>query len=110
PVAAAGNVIAASAWVKTSGLAGSGSVALTVREWDASGASLRQTTVQTLTGNQANWTQLSGTVTTGVNTAFVDVILLAMDTTSASANAIIWFDNAQCWNQTTTGQSSMDYH
>jgi hypothetical protein len=109
PAPGAGNALAASAWVKTSGLAGSGSVALTLREWDASGASLRQTTLQTLTGNQASWTQMSGTVTTGANTAYVDVILLAMDTTSASANAIIWFDNAQCWNQTTTGQTVMPY-
>ncbi|HEX8995403.1 MAG TPA: hypothetical protein VF812_05195 [Ktedonobacterales bacterium] len=109
PVLTPTHTMYASAWVRSSGMAASGSVSLTLREWDVNGVNLRQTTLQSLSGNQASWVKLSGSVITGANTAYVDVILLAADATSASANATVWFDNVQCWNANTTGATSMPY-
>jgi hypothetical protein len=107
--ASTGQTIRASVWVKSAGLGGNAFIALIVREKDGSGASLRQTSLQTVNGNQGSWTQLSGFVTLGASTAYVDILLNAGDTTGGSASGTVWFDNAQCWNQTTTGASSMPW-
>lgn len=107
---AAGQVMGASVSVRSTGLSGTASLTAQLREWDASGNPLRATTLQTLTGNQASWTKLSGAVTMGASTAFCSLILLMSDATSGgSANGVVWWDNAQCWNETTTGQTTMPY-
>lgn len=109
PISAPGNVVKFSAWTITSGLAASGSVQLYLQEWNASGANLRATQAAVLTGNQASWTQMSGSVTTGASTAYVSLQLLVVDGTANSANATVWFDNVQCWDSTRTGMTSMPY-
>ena len=112
PIAAAGDVLGVSAYVKSSGLSASALLRLYIFEYDASGTFLsRSGVVQTLSGNQAAWTQISGTYTTGASCAYADLELRVIDTTVAgeSANATVWWDNAQVWDQTTTGQSSMPY-
>ncbi len=65
PVSAAGNVLGLVAYARSSGLGANAQILLQLYEYDASGAFLRTTTAQTLTGNQASWTRLSGAVTTG---------------------------------------------
>ncbi len=92
--------MAGSLYVKSNGLAGSASLSLVLREFDASGSLLRSSTLATLSGNQSSWTQLAGTATTGAICAYVDLALRALDATSASANGTIWLDNAQLWNKT----------
>jgi hypothetical protein len=111
PVYAATNVLGMSAMVKSSGLNANAQLRLIGLEYDASGSFLRQTTIATLNGNQAAWTALSGTLTTGASAAYLDVQLRVTDTTVAgeSANGMVWFENAQVWNQTTTGLTSMPY-
>jgi Concanavalin A-like lectin/glucanases superfamily len=105
-----GQTLSASIWLKSSGLAGSASLTLQAREYDAGGALLRTGTVATLSGNQAAWTQLSGTYVTGASCAFVDLALKATDATAGSANGIVWLDNAQCWNKTQLpNQTSMPW-
>ncbi|HZC04227.1 MAG TPA: hypothetical protein VE338_01165 [Ktedonobacterales bacterium] len=108
---ATGQTMAASVWVKSSGLSGTASLSLQLREWDAGGALLRTTALgSNLSGNHPAWSNLSGTLVMGVSTAFCSLALVASDpTTGASANGTVWWDNAQCWNVTTTGQASMPY-
>jgi hypothetical protein len=67
--------------------------------------------VNTLTGNQAAWAALSGTLTTQASTAYLDVMVRVLDTTTPgeSAGGAVWFDNVQVWNQTTTGMTAMPY-
>jgi hypothetical protein len=98
--AAVAQTLAGSLYVKSNGLAGSASLSLLLREYDASGSFLRSSTLQTVSGNQASWTQLAGTATTGANCAYVDLALRALDATSNSANGTLWLDNAQLWNKT----------
>ena len=110
PVAAPGNTLGVSAWAKSSGLAGTTTIDMTVREWNAAGSFLQQSRVARLTGNQAAYTQLSAAYTTGANCAYADVMLEVGDTNAgASANGTVWFDNVQCWDQTATGMLSMPY-
>ena len=109
PPAAPSQVMGAAVWVKTSGMGSGVQLQLIGDDVDNSGATLRSTTIQTLTGNQSAWVQLSGTWTTGASTALADIRLVAADATSGSANGIVWWDNAQLWNQTTTGQTTMPY-
>jgi len=111
PVAASGNTFGLAAMVRSSGLSANAQLRLIATEYDSSGNTLRTTTIQTLTGNQAAWTALSGTLTTGASAAYLDMMLRVSDTTTPgeSANATVWFDNAQVWNQTTTGQTTMPY-
>jgi hypothetical protein len=112
PVQASGQRIAGSAWAKSSGLGSGATLTLSLAEYDASSSLLRSTTLQQLTGNQASWVQLSGSVVTGVNTAYAQLTLTVADTNAgASANGTVWLDNAQAWNVTTTGiaAGSMPY-
>ncbi len=111
PIAASGNTFGLAAMARSSGLSANAQLRLIVTEYDSNGNSLRATTILTLTGNQATWTALSGTLTTGANAAYLDMMLRVSDTTTPgeSANATVWFDNAQVWNETTTGQTTMPY-
>ncbi len=70
---APGQTMAASAYVRSTGLSNTASLSLQVREWDASGNLLRATTLQTLSGNQAAWTALSGSLTIGATTAYCSI-------------------------------------
>lgn len=94
--------LAGSVWVRSSGLGVNAILSLTVGEYDASGVLLRSGTFASTTGNKAVWTQLSGVYTTGVNCAYIDISCRAADTSApgASANATVWWDNAQVWNKT----------
>jgi hypothetical protein len=106
PVSAAGDTLQAAVWVKTSGLGANASLTLSLWEYDASGTQLRSTTLKTLSGNQVNqagWVQMSGAVAPGANCAYADVLLRVTDATSGSAGGMVWWDNAQCWDQTVTG-------
>ena len=110
PVASAGDVFGVAFWVKTSGLSGTAITRIVVNEYDVNGTFLRQSTVGSQTGNIASWTRQSGTVTTGANTAYLALSLQVADATAgASASGMVWFDNVQCWDQTTTGLSAMPY-
>ena len=116
PVAAPGDVLAVSVWAKGSGLgSASASVILGVGEYDVNGNFLRQGSAVIKTGAQVNgaWTQLSGTYTTGASCVYAQFQIGVTDSGNGSANGIVWFDNAQCWDQTTvqaaTGQTSMPY-
>jgi hypothetical protein len=110
PLQAGGDVLAASAWVRSSGLSGTATIALQVYEYDASGTFLRQTTLQQVTGNQASWTHLAGTVTTSGGTSFVSVFVNVVETTAGgSANGTVWLDNVLAYDQTATGMTSMPY-
>lgn len=102
----------ASVWVMSSGLSANAVIQLTIAEYNASGTFLRSGTFGQKNGNQANWTQISGTYTTGdPNCAYVNIGLRVADTTVAgeSANATVWADNIQLWNQTTTGLTVMPW-
>jgi hypothetical protein len=109
--AVVGDTVQAAVAVRSSGLSANALLRLVLYEFDASGASLRNTVLQTLTGNQGAWATLSGSLVLFSNTAYVDLGLRVIDTTIAgeSANATVWFDNAQCWDQTTTGMATMPY-
>jgi hypothetical protein len=107
--ATTGQPLTAAAQVKTSGLGAGAQVNIKLFEYDVNGNALRATTGTTLGGNQAAWTPLRISATLGTSTAYVSVRLSANDATSGSAGGVIWFDNVQCWNQATTGQSSMPY-
>ena len=111
PVAASGNVFGLAAMVHSVGLSANALLRLSATEYDSNGNTLRTTIIQTLTGNQAAWTALGGTLATGANAAYLDLTLRVSDTTTPgeSANATVWFDNTQVWNQTTTGQTTMPY-
>jgi hypothetical protein len=109
PIKTAGNVFGVAVWVKSSGLSGTAAIAVYLREFDSTGAFLRQTLIGSLTGNQASWTRISGTATTGVTATYADLLLTISDTTANSANGTVWFDNAQVWDQTRTGMAAMPY-
>jgi len=110
PVQAPLDTIRVSGQAKSNGLSGSGVVQAILNEYDASGNFLRQTTT-TLTLSVGLYTPFNVTVTTGASTAYVGLDLVAGDTSApgASANATVWFDNVQVWDQTTTGAASMPY-
>src|SRR5260221_8514310 len=110
PVKAPLDTIRVSGQAKSNGLSGSGVVQAVLNEYDASGNFLRQTTT-TLTLSVGLYTPFNVTVTTGASTAYVGLDLVAGDTSApgASANATVWFDNVQVWDQTTTGAASMPY-
>lgn len=113
PVAAAGQTIAAVAHVKSGSLGANAALSLSLYEYDGNGTALRNTTVASVTGNQAAWTTLSGSVVTGAGTGYVSVFLGCVDLSApgASAGGIVWWDNVQAWNVSTTGQpaGSMPY-
>ena len=108
--AAPSQTLGLSAWLRSSGIGAGCAQSLLALEYDASGAFLRAGTVASKSGPQVAWTQLSGAYTTGVSCAYLGLRLEASDPTAgASAGGSIWWDNAQCWNQTTTGQTTMPY-
>lgn len=96
------------AYVKSWGLSVTASLLMFITEYDGSGNSLRNGTVQTLTGNQASWTQLAGQYTTGAGCVYLDIALQVTDT-AASAGGTVWWNNVQAWNVTATGQATMPY-
>jgi hypothetical protein len=105
PVTTAGDVLQFAVWAKTSGLSANGLLRLYASEYDVNGTQLRQTLVTTLGGNQAAWVQITGSVATGASTVYADLLLRVVDTITPgeSANATVWFDNVQVWDQTLTG-------
>lgn len=106
-----GQVLGGSVYVKSSGLGASATIAVQITEFTNNGTQLRQNTFASLTGNQANWTKLSGTYTIGTGTSYIDIALRVADTSApgASANATVWADNLLFWNITTTGVNQMPY-
>ncbi|HEX8731253.1 MAG TPA: LamG domain-containing protein, partial [Ktedonobacterales bacterium] len=102
--AATGQMIAASLYARSTGLSATASIRLSLREWDAGGSLLRATTLQTLTGNQAGWTRLSGSLALGASAAWISLLAEVNDATAgASAGGTLWLDNAQAWNVSTSG-------
>lgn len=105
-----GHTYYASGYVKSSGLSGTATIVLQVLEYNSSGVLQRTTTLQTLTGNQSTWTQVSGNATAGANTAYIAIGVACADTGAGSANGTIWLDNVQAWDSTVTGSTTMSYH
>ncbi|HLJ82300.1 MAG TPA: hypothetical protein VKT52_12485, partial [Ktedonobacterales bacterium] len=91
-----------SAWLRSTGIGASCAQQLIAQEYNASGSFVKSTIVQALTGPQAAWAQLSGSLTTQPTTAYLVVSLLVLDTTAGppwpSANGTVWFENVQLWN------------
>jgi hypothetical protein len=108
PVVAATNTLGWSVAAKQTGLGGSGVVEVYFDEYDNAGSFLRSGAPVSLLSNNA-WTKFSGTYVTGTSCAYVRLDLHFKDTTSGSANGVLYFDNTQVWNQTTTGQNTMPY-
>ncbi len=112
PVKAAGDSLQLGVETKSAGLGAGAMTTLTVAEYDAYGALLRTDTgwmPPSVTGSQASWTRLAGTYVTGADCAYVDLALRVVDATSGSAGGTVWFDNAQLWDATSTGATSMPY-
>jgi hypothetical protein len=105
PVSTAGDTLQAAAWVRSSGLNANAQLRLVMAEFDGTGTQLRSTTIATLNGNQASWMQMTGSLTTGASCAYADLLLRIVDTavSGESANATVWWDNCQVWDQTLTG-------
>lgn len=106
--AAPAQTFGVAAWVKSSGVGASCAQTLQVLEYDTNGNYLRGNTVATHTG-ASGWVQLTGSYVTGASCAWIALRLEALDTTVGSVGGTVWFDNVQCWNETTTGQTSMPY-
>jgi hypothetical protein len=103
-VFAPGNTLQIATWLKAQAVSVSCSFYFQVNEYDSTGAFLRQTQHTMATGAVASWTQYTWSLTTGANCAYVVVGLGVQDTVAgASANDTVWWDNAQVWNQSTTG-------
>ncbi len=87
-----------SAWTRSTGLSAGAKTYLLIYWFDNTGTVISGAYEVTLTGNNTYWTQMTGTITTASNAAYLGMILMAYDgTAGASANASIWFDNAQIW-------------
>ncbi len=99
------------AYKTTASLSATSAVNLLIGEYNSSGTLLTTGTVAVLTGAaQTAWTAYSDTYTvSNAATAFVRVQVQVTDTTANSANATVWVDNVQGWDQTSTGQTSMPY-
>lgn len=110
PVATGTDVLGYSVWVRSSGLGSSAVIALQGAQFTSGGSGITTTTIQSVTGNQGSWTQLSGTLTTAANCAFAGLYVKITDSTTGSANGTLWVDNAQCWDVTATGMATMAYH
>lgn len=105
-----GDIVNASAWMKSSGMSGTAHAQLVLAEYNASGSFLRQTATDVLANTLNVWDQLTIQVTTGASTAYVVVAARLFDTTAAaSSGATLWIDNTQCWDEMTTGMQSMPY-
>lgn len=79
-------------------------------EYDSNGNLLRTgSNAASHTGPLATYTALSGSYTTGANCAYALLWLSSVDSAGASAGAQIWWDTAQCWDQTATGMATMPY-
>jgi hypothetical protein len=118
PVQTPGNVVYARVAVKSQGLGNGATVALKYSEYDTTGTLLRSGTLQTLTiagGVQLAWPaaaawSLSGNWGTGANCAYVDLQVEVADTLAGnSANGTLWLDNAQAWDSTRLGVTTMAY-
>jgi hypothetical protein len=109
PVRTEGDSFGFSAQARSAGLGAGAALSLLVTEYDASGTSLRSGTVASLAGNVSAWSALAGTWTTGAGCAWLDVALRVVDASGGGAGGTVWFDSAQCWNISATGQSAMPY-
>jgi hypothetical protein len=118
PVAAPGDVVYARVAVKSAGLGNGATVTFVASEWDASGNFLRNAPGQTLTiagGVQLAWPaagawNLAFNWTTGASCAYVSLVVGVVDSGAGnSANATLWIDNAQCWDSTKVGSTTMPY-
>ena len=98
-----------SAWFRSAGIGAGCTQQLIVSEYASAGGFVKSTVISFLTGAQAVWTQLSGTLTTQPTTAFLVVQLRVQDpnTGNPSANGTVWIENVQLW-QTSKG-ASMPY-
>ncbi|MGZ2840044.1 hypothetical protein, partial [Pseudomonas aeruginosa] len=103
--------IQASYWYKSSGMSASSFVQLVAVEYDATGTFLRNGVITQMVGNSTSWTQVTASWTAGASAGWVNFLPTAADVSAAgaSANATVWFDNCQMWNQTLTGTSTMAY-
>lgn len=108
-----GITMQASIAVTATGLGVHANLQIMAYEYNSSGTTLRSTAIATLagTGSPIAWTTLAGSWTTGANCAYVILGYRAVDTsgTNTSGGAVVTWDNALWWNQTTTGQSTMPY-
>jgi hypothetical protein len=107
----ANDVIGVLVALKATGIV-SGTQKVWINEYNSSGTFLSQTAVSGMsrTGNTSGYTTMSGTYTVGGSTAFVAPVLNAFNTSAgADAGGAIWWDNAQIYDQTWTGLSSMPY-
>jgi hypothetical protein len=109
----ASHVLGVSAAVASSGLGASAQTYLRIDEYDVNGTLLRGGTVSgtVTTGNIGAWKAIAGTYTCGANCYAVSLQGRSGDVSvgGASANATVWFDNAQVWDQTATGLAAMPY-
>lgn len=100
------------AYKTTTGLSATSSVQAVFKEHNSSGVEVSTTTQTILLGATAtSWATYSNTyLMQNAAAAYVRVQLRVVETTAGgSAGATVWFDNAQLWDQTTTGQTSMPY-
>lgn len=100
------------AYKTTAGLSATSAVNLLIIEYNSSGTLLTTGTKAILSGvAQTAWTAYSGTYTvSNAATAYVRLQLQVSDSTANSANATVWFDNVQLWDQTANGgQTTMGY-
>jgi hypothetical protein len=108
PVSAPGATLGWSLACRQSGLSASATMEVYFNEYDVTGTYLRNGGF-TSAGKPSTWATLGGAYTTGANCAYVGLVLHVADATAGSAGATVWWDNAQVWNVTTTGQTSMPY-
>jgi hypothetical protein len=111
PVAVAGDTLGFRIRFASTGLSGSASVKAFIREYDASGALLRTGAAQSGGNTAGAWATLQNLAyVTGANCAYVDLALEVVDAMAgASANGTVWFDDAQVWDVTKSGQADMPY-
>lgn len=112
PVAAGSDVLGWSLAYKASGFAGANAIIQANLVWYTSAGASISTTFNTIhTGSTSGWATASGTATAPPNAAFAVLSLNVSNTTTQGqdAGATLWFDNAQVYDQTALGQTSMPY-
>src|SRR5690348_91953 len=82
------SLLSCAVWVKTSGLGVAATITLNLAEYDSSGTLIATTALpNSLTGNQASWTQLAAAVGTQITTRYVALQLAVVDATAGSARS-----------------------